>query len=185
MSVTSSPSMTTRPSSGRSSPAMSFSSVDFPEPEGPSTAVSELSGISTLTSSTTALSPYRFVRWLSEIDMQFPLTRTKGRENYKSHDGDGGEHEGAREGTDGVKVLVPGVKDVDRQGLSLAGDVARDDQHGAELSERTRDGERHTVEHAPTDGRQRHLPEGATGTGAERARGVFLLLADLDEHRQD
>src|ERR1700722_1377017 len=123
-SGTSSPSITTRASSGRSSPALSFSSVGLPDPEGPRTAVSELSGISTLTSSTTALSPYRFVRWLSEIDMQFPLTRTKGRENYKNHHGDGGEHDGTGEGADYVKVLVPGVKDVDRQRLGLARDVA-------------------------------------------------------------
>src|ERR1700722_5034686 len=152
-SVTSSPSITTRPSSGRSSPAMSFSSVDLPEPEGPRTAVSELSGISTLMSSTTALSPYRFVRWLSEIDMQFPLTRTKGRENYKSHHGDGGEHDGAGEGADDVKVLIPGVEDVDRQRLGLAGDVPRDHQHGADLAQRARNGEGHTVKDTPADGR--------------------------------
>ena len=55
--VTSSPLMTTDPESGVSSPAMTRSSVDLPEPLGPSSAVSEPSGISSVTSSRAAKSP--------------------------------------------------------------------------------------------------------------------------------
>ena len=47
-SVTSSPEISTRPLSGVSRPAITRSSVDLPQPEGPSSAVSEPPGISRL-----------------------------------------------------------------------------------------------------------------------------------------
>jgi len=49
IAVTSSPPIHTRPESGESSPAMQCSSVDFPDPDGPITAVNDPAGISTLT----------------------------------------------------------------------------------------------------------------------------------------
>ena len=53
--------MTTLPVSGTSSPAMTRSSVDLPEPDGPSSAVSDPDGISSETSSSASKSPKRFV----------------------------------------------------------------------------------------------------------------------------
>ena len=49
--------MTIVPSSGSSSPAIVRSSVDLPEPDGPSSAVSEFGAISTETSSRAVKSP--------------------------------------------------------------------------------------------------------------------------------
>ena len=58
-SVTSSPSIRIAPVSGASSPAMIRSSVDLPEPLGPSSAVSDPSGTSSVTSSSAVKSPKR------------------------------------------------------------------------------------------------------------------------------
>ena len=55
--LTSSPSMPTVPVSGVSRPAMIRSSVDLPDPEGPSSAVSEPSGTSSETSCSAVKSP--------------------------------------------------------------------------------------------------------------------------------
>ena len=55
--VASSPWISTAPLSGTSSPAMIRSSVDLPEPDGPSSAVSDPSGISSETSSSATKSP--------------------------------------------------------------------------------------------------------------------------------
>src|SRR5271170_5000843 len=101
--------------------------------------------------------------------MQLPLTGTKGRKDYKGDDGEGGEYEGPGEGPEHVEVLVPRVKDVDRQRLGLTGDVARHDEDRAKLTEGARDRERHAVEDTPADRRQRHLPEGSKGSGAQGA----------------
>ena len=56
-----SPSISTDPESGCSSPAITRRSVDFPLPLGPSNAVSEPLGTSTETSSSAVKSPKRFV----------------------------------------------------------------------------------------------------------------------------
>jgi hypothetical protein len=59
--VTSLPSITTRPSSGCSSPEITRSSVDLPLPLGPRRAVSEPVGTEIETSSTATKSPKRLV----------------------------------------------------------------------------------------------------------------------------
>jgi hypothetical protein len=59
--------MTMRPLSGSSRPAMTRSSVDLPEPLGPSSAVSEPSGTSSDTSSRARKSPNCFVTASTEI----------------------------------------------------------------------------------------------------------------------
>ncbi|SLI07645.1 Uncharacterised protein [Mycobacteroides abscessus subsp. abscessus] len=55
--VTSLPAITTTPSSRASRPAMERNSVDLPEPDGPSSAVSSPEGISMVTSSSAAKLP--------------------------------------------------------------------------------------------------------------------------------
>jgi hypothetical protein len=59
MEVISSPPIQARPESAVSRPAMQCSSVDFPEPDGPMTAVNDPAGISMLTpaSAVTAAGP--------------------------------------------------------------------------------------------------------------------------------
>src|SRR5437868_6204434 len=51
------PSMITAPESGRTNPAIMFISVDFPQPEGPTTATNSPSPTVKLTSSTTGSGP--------------------------------------------------------------------------------------------------------------------------------
>src|SRR5690349_2379414 len=51
------PSMSTAPESGRTNPAIMFISVDFPQPEGPTTATNSPSPTVKLTSSTTCSNP--------------------------------------------------------------------------------------------------------------------------------
>ena len=65
--VTSSPPITTEPASGCSSPATIRSSVDFPEPDGPSRATSDPSGTSSETSSSAVKPANRFETELTSI----------------------------------------------------------------------------------------------------------------------
>src|SRR5687768_498999 len=55
--VTAAPSIVIRPRSGRSNPAMMLSSVDLPQPEGPTMATNSPSRTSKLTPSTTDSAP--------------------------------------------------------------------------------------------------------------------------------
>src|SRR3954447_3423013 len=65
----------TCPSSGCSSPAITRSSVDFPLPLGPRSAVSPPSGTSMETSSRATKSPNRLVTFLTEMAMSGLLHR--------------------------------------------------------------------------------------------------------------
>src|SRR3954467_5670542 len=71
----SSPEISTCPSSGCSSPAMTRSSVDLPLPLGPRRAVSPPSGTSMETSSSATKSPKRLVTFLTEMAMSGLLHR--------------------------------------------------------------------------------------------------------------
>src|SRR5919109_1595998 len=70
MPVTSSPRIETSPSSGISSPAMTRSSVDFPLPLGPSSAVRDPLAIASETSSSATCLPKRFDTWRTAIDIR-------------------------------------------------------------------------------------------------------------------
>jgi hypothetical protein len=63
--------MNTSPESGVSSPAMTRSSVDLPDPLGPSSAISDPLGTETETSSSATNSPKRLVTLRTSI-MSFP-----------------------------------------------------------------------------------------------------------------
>jgi hypothetical protein len=65
--VASAPAMTTRPLSGASSPAITRSRVDLPEPLGPSSAVSAPSGAVSVTSSRARKAPKLLVTASTEI----------------------------------------------------------------------------------------------------------------------
>ena len=71
-----------------------------------------------------------------------------------------------------------------RHGVGLAADVARDDADRAELAHRPRVAEDHAVEQRPLDVRQRDAPEDLPAAGAEHARRLFLLGA-LRLHQRD
>ena len=70
--VASTSSMTTLPASGTSSPAMTRSSVDLPEPDGPSSAVSDPDGISSETSWSASKSPKDLVMCCAVIKSLAP-----------------------------------------------------------------------------------------------------------------
>ena len=81
--------------------------------------------------------------------------------------------------------VVDAVRDEESVGLGLAGDGARHDGHGAEFAQHAGRGQRHAVGEAAADVRQRDAAEHGEGAGAEGARRLLLLGADLLEHRQD
>ena len=87
--------MQTSPASGCSSPAITRSSVDFPLPLGPSSAVSEPLSTSTETSSSAVKSPKRFVTFRTSIAIS---ARPFGASVIASerHDGEEREHDRRR-----------------------------------------------------------------------------------------
>jgi hypothetical protein len=106
---------------GLSSPAMIRSSVDLPEPLGPSSAVSEPSGISSVTSSSAAKSPNACDAPVTVI-MRPPLafrTVMRAASRARAHQRGGGS-------VGAERVLVVDVARVDeqRQRLGLPGDAA-------------------------------------------------------------
>ena len=94
----------------------------------------------------------------------------------------GSQHQAGRVRSLGVKAL-DSVVDVERRGLGLADQVARDDQHGAEFAERAGDRQRHAVGHAPANRRQRDAPERPPAAGPERVGRLLAFLAELAQDR--
>jgi hypothetical protein len=89
-SVTSAPLSRTRPSVGRSSPAMIRSVVDLPQPDGPRIEVNEPSGTASETSCSTGVAPNRRVTPSSSIIARPPLAHVRHParigEMYQFHD---------------------------------------------------------------------------------------------------
>ena len=77
-----------------------------------------------------------------------------------------------------AKFLVL-LLDHQRCGLGLAGEVAGDDLDRAELAERAGQRQHDAVHDRPLDAGQRDPAEGLDGVGAEAARGLLLVVADL------
>src|SRR5919202_3745059 len=144
--VTSSPAMDTVPRSGVSSPARIRSRVDLPPPDGPSNAVSEESGTSIDTSSSAWKPPKRFETPLAVMLMSPPerscIIRNGGvvqpavqpREDDENGDRDQRQQQARRIGAGEVEP-DESVLHEQRQGLRAAGQVARDDRDGAELTQ--------------------------------------------------
>ena len=85
----------------------------------------------------------------------------------------------------GEVEVLEALLDEQRQRLGLAGDLAADDADRAELADRARRRQHDAVDDAPADRRQRDAPERLPARGAERRRGLLLLVADLAQHRRD
>ena len=83
-----------------------------------------------------------------------------------------------------VEALVA-LLDAERGRLRLALDAAGDDGHGAVLAEAARGREDDAVDDGPADRRQRDAPERLPAAGAERARGLLLLVPHLAQRRHD
>src|SRR5690242_4508434 len=95
--------MNTAPASGRSSPAITRSSVDLPLPLGPSSAVSEPLATSIETSSSARKSPNRFVISRASIAMLHHRQQEKGQDRERGQQHRGGVCAGL------VEVLVRGL----------------------------------------------------------------------------
>ena len=173
--------MTMRPASGKSRPAIRRRSVVLPEPEGPSRARSSPSAISRERSLTAAKASKRRETWSMTM-----LIRAAGLHHVlepERRDGDEREGRGGGEGAGDVEVVVEEL-DVERQGVGLAADRARDHRDRAELAHGAGVGEERAVEQRPADVRQRDEAEGLPGAGAERERGL-LVLGALGLHQRD
>src|SRR4051794_32931222 len=201
--------MQTRPASGCSSPAITRSRVDFPDPLGPSNAVSPPSGTLIETSSSATKFPKRLVTSLTVMAIsgllfdglwdehagsrEVPAVTLLGvgaarrpllKEVHAEQDqqGEDREHQPGRIGAGDVEV-VELVLYEDRQGLGLPVSVTGDDGHGAELAERPRRREHDAVREPPPDRWEGDPPERLHRRGAQSLGGLLLVGADLLKNR--
>ena len=93
------------------------------------------------------------------------------------------QQRGHREAAAEVVFVVEDL-DVQRHGVGLAADVARDHRHRAELAHRAGVAQDHAVEQPPVDVGQRHVPEDLPAAGAEHDGGL-LLVGALLLHQRD
>ena len=159
------------------------SSVDLPEPLGPSRAVSLPSGASNEMSSRAVKSP----KLLGDrLDGDHDLASPVSDEAHGEQGGQGDQREQRRGSVRAREIeVLEALLDEQRQRLGLARDLARDDADRAELADRPRGREHDAVGEAPADGGQRDAPERLPRPGAERGRRLLLLVADLLQHRRD
>ena len=155
--MTSSPWISTVPASANSRPPMIRSSVDLPEPLGPSSAVSDPSGTSSETSSRATKSPKRLVTFETVI-MRLPPPFEQGHQD-QGQQREAHQHGRRRVGAEGVVVVdVAGVHE-QRERLGLAGHAAGDDGQRAELAQRAGHRQHDAVADADADRRERDAPE--------------------------
>ena len=159
------------------------SSVDLPEPLGPRSAVSEPPSTASETSSSAWKSPKR-LRHVADDDRHQTVS------SFGSDQGHGDEHEHGDEGEhdrDRVRAgdveRLPALLDAEGGGLRLALEATGDDGDRAVLAEAARGREHDAVDHRPADRGQRDPAEGLPAGGAERARRLLLLVADLAQGR--
>src|SRR5215470_6179494 len=84
------------------------------------------------------------------------------------------EYEGRAPGAGGLALLERAV-DVDRRGLGPQSPAATHHQHGTELTERAREGERDAVEEARAKRRKDDVPEGLHRRRPHGSRRFLLL----------
>ena len=167
-----SPFASTRPCSGRSSPAATRRRLVLPAPEGPASA--RHSPCSTVSSTSSRSAPS-----VVPLDAQQAVTPLPAAERLAAPDqldrqqdgcGHRHEHRGQREG--GVEVGREAVVDGERNGLGDALERAGEHQRRAELSERTAEGQSRSRGKPRQGDRDHHSQEAARLGGAERARCV-------------
>src|SRR5919109_551479 len=186
MPVTSSPRIETSPSSGISSPAMTRSSVDFPLPLGPSSAVRDPLAIASETSSSATCLPKRFDTWRTAIDIRDLLVCAWLEDVHgdERDDREQRQHERGRVRRHLVETEILLV-DVDGEGLGLAGEPAGDDRDRAVLAERAGGREHDPVRDSPADRWQRDAPERLRARRPQGPRDLLLVGAHLPEDRHD
>src|SRR3712207_1043899 len=124
------------------------------------------------------------MRLLSLVTASVLRPSAESLDHDEERDRDEGEHDRDDVGLRGL-ALLDRREDVDRRGLGLALDQTADDEDGADLTDRARRREGDAVAERPPDVRHRHAEERLPERGAERPRGVFLVEADLLEHRHE
>ena len=166
----------------------SRSSVDLPQPDGPSTATTDPAGTSRSTWSTATVAPKRTVRSrtsrppVSHQNAPIEPTRSRCTANITTRGGRGQHH---RRGHRHPEVLRARVADqpVDhhRQGRVV---VAGQEAGRAELAERDREREPGRGEQRPPGHRQVDGQQHPQRPGAERGRRLALAVVDRAEHRR-
>ena len=164
---------------------MMRSSVDLPEPLGPSSAVSDPLSTSSETSSRATKSPNRFETLRTRMDMLAPSPPV-GRITVMRD-----EDEDRRSARARSRWRRRPRGRSSRSAPARAGSRSRSGPAGgpettatAPYSPRQRAVvEDHAVDHRPADRRQRDAPERLPAARAERPRRLLLLVADLAERR--
>src|SRR4051794_29597056 len=185
VSVSVSRSTTTRPRSGRISPAMTLISDVLPDPERPNSAVSPPSASN---AASRRKAPRRWRTATSIISMpegaaggalDDPLRQKQRRR--RDRDRDQGETQRADLAAGNLRQRI----DRGRQGLCLAGDVRDEGDRRAELAERAGKGQDHPRKDPRKDQRQGHGQEYPDRAGAQRAGGVFEAAVHRVERQPD
>src|SRR5688500_3538634 len=160
-------------------PEITRSSVVLPEPEGPSSATSSPSGMSTVTPASAGNSPNAF--WTLSMLTRMGLPFEERLENDRDQR-DADQDRRDRERGLVLEVVVEDL-DVQRDGVRLAADVTGDDRDRAELADRARGAEDRAVRERPPHVRQRDPAERLPRRGAQRQRRELLLGAARLERR--
>ena len=173
---------------------MARSSVDLPEPLGPSSAVSEPTGSSRSTSSqggevAVVLVGAAHGDRVSHVSVLASSCRSSTGHRAQLSD----QHDSAtpissverrrRRRCCGRRCSASGTSSV--RVCDVAGQAGRHHDHRAELAERAGDGQHDAVGQAPADRRQGDPPERLPPLRAQRRGGLLLVGADLVQHRLD
>src|ERR1035437_8510322 len=132
--VTSRPLSSTCPASSGVRPAMMRNNVDLPEPDGPSRAVKDPVGTTSLTPSSTRSGPKDLVTPLSEILTASPFALARDIKNQEQGNRHDRQDDRARKGLEAVEVFEV-RSDVERERLGDQGNVARHHEDGAVLAD--------------------------------------------------
>src|SRR5215469_697289 len=162
------PPSSTRPPASLSSPARARSTVDFPEPFGPTNATTSPASTAKLAASSSLDS----LSWMSASSMgRLTCAASAAR---AEHDGetDGHQHEAER---DRLVKVVSGLADVDRKrgGLCHPWQVSSESDRGTKLADRAGPGEHRARDHGRRDQRKGDPAEYRPPTGAEAASSVL------------
>src|SRR5690606_37409609 len=168
-----------------SSPATQRSKVVLPAPEGPKSALTPRAGSARSTSS---VNPRRSARKRSSRCAGCSATgrgRTRATARGKVDEEERDEREREQHGRQPVCLPVVEslhvIVDRDRQYPRLAGNVAADHEHHAELADRVRKGQHDRRDDPGARERQRHAEEPDDRPGAQRCRDLERPRADRRE----
>src|SRR5581483_9908235 len=107
---------------------------------------------------------------------------SKAADTEENGERDDEEQHGERRRPRGIPAVQP-LEDVERRDLRLERQVARDEDHGAELADRARERERDAREQGRQEVREDDAAEDGDAVRAERRSGLLHVAVELDQHR--